>query len=394
MGRRVDFRRLLYLPFIAKTITNSSIKAVLDEACRLGKTPKYSGATEANQEEHLVRLLHDAADGLGFKRKQIRHVGGHAFPDVVIDKIGVGIEIKCTQSHRTFNGNSVWGSTAHKGLNCIYLMYWIRNEMEFGYKNYFECVTDVVATHYPRFRLYLDATDKDCVFGPGAANVGTEKEIIFGADGIQSEKILQWMRKKAIASGSTPWWIPPNESALAGSSGLRWLSDMGKTSPKLKEELLKKCYLMFPEIIFSCENKSKYKAAFTWAIGRYGVLLLRDNFSAGGKQKIELTALGRSVASVPKVIVSAKRALENSASVSFEDLYDELGVKCKVRNWENFLTDYKEKIRKSSFLDADYTAWSRKAKNVKFSRKKFITAVLDYMLRNFEKAVLKSTNCD
>ena len=367
---------------------------MLVEACRLGKTVVYAGATEVEQEKHLVALMHEAATNLGFDPAQIRHIGGHAFPDVVIDGIGVGVEIKCTANHRNFNGNSVWGSTAESGLSRIYLMYWIREDMEFGYKNYFECVTDVVATHYPRFRLYLDATDKDRVFGSGAEKVGTEKEIIFGADGIQSEKILQWMRDKAIASGSTPWWIPLNNLAPTGSVGLRSLSETGAKDIRLKNEILKKCYLMFPEII--CENGTdKYRNLFAWAIGRYGVMLSRDAFSAGGQRQIKLESLGSVKVKVPAVVYKVKEALECDGALSLAEIHDELlamapklGAPKSGSDWKNFLAAYRQRLTSSSFLNESYEKWIPVAGQAKATRHEFIEAVVDCMLKNFERSIL------
>jgi len=379
---------------MTKPITISAVEQVLGEACRLGKTAAHAGATEVEQEKHLVALMHEAATNLGFDPAQIRHIGGHAFPDVVIDGIGVGVEIKCTANHRNFNGNSVWGSTAKSGLSRIYLLYWIRDDMEFGYKNYFECVTDVVATHYPRFRLYLDATDKDRVFGSGAEKVGTEKEIIFGADGIQSEKILQWMRDKAIASGSTPWWIPLNNSAPTGSVGLRSLSETGAKDIRLKNEILKKCYLMFPEII--CENGTdKYRNLFAWAIGRYGVMLSRDAFSAGGQKQIKLESLGGVKVKVPAVVCKAKEALECDGDLSLAEIHDELlamapklGASKSGSDWKTFLAAYRQRLARSSFLNEAYAKWSPVAGQAKATRHEFIEAVVDCMLKNFERSIL------
>jgi hypothetical protein len=379
---------------MTKPITISDVEQVLGEACRLGKTAAHAGATEVEQEEHLVALMQEAATNLGFDPAQILHIGGHAFPDVVIDGIGVGVEIKCTANHRNFNGNSVWGSMAKSGLSRIYLLYWIRDDMEFGYKNYFECVTDVVATHYPRFRLYLDATDKDRVFGSGAEKVGTEKEIIFGADGIQSEKILQWMRDKAIASGSTPWWIPLNNSAPTGSVGLRSLSETGAKDIRLKNEILKKSYLMFPEII--CETGTdKYRNLFAWAIGRYGVMLSRDAFSAGGQKQIKLESLGGVKVKVPAVVCKAKEALECDGTLSLAEIHDELlamapklGASKSGSDWKTFLAAYRQRLARSSFLNEAYAKWCPVAGQAKATRHEFIEAVVDCMLKNFERSIL------
>ena len=379
---------------MTKLTTISDVEQVLKEACRLGKTAAHAGAIEVEQEDHLVKLMQEAAANLGFNPAQIRHVGGHAFPDVVIDGIGVGVEIKCASNHRMLNGNSVWGTTAVKNLSHIFLFYWIRDKMEFDYRNYFECVTDVVATHYPRFRLYLDATDKDRVFGSGAEKVGTEKEIIFGPGGIQSEKILKWMRDKAIASGSTPWWIPLNNSAPTGSVGLRSLSKTGTKDIRLKNEILKKCYLMFPEII--CEvGTDKYRNLFAWAIGRYGVILSRDAFSAGGRREIELTSLGGAQVMVPAVVCKAKEALECDGALSLAEIHDELlamapklGALKSGSDWKTFLAAYRQRLARSSFLDEAYAKWSPVAGHAKATRHQFIEAVVDYMLKNFERSIL------
>ena len=92
---------------MTKPITISDVEQVLGEACRLGKTVAHAGATEVEQEKHLVALMHEAATNLGFDPAQIRHIGGHAFPDVVIDGIGVGIEVGGSRSRIYISGRDL-----------------------------------------------------------------------------------------------------------------------------------------------------------------------------------------------------------------------------------------------------------------------------------------------
>jgi hypothetical protein len=151
---------------------------------------------------------------------------------------------------------------------------------------------------------------------------------------------------------------------------------------------------MFPEII--CETGTdKYRNLFAWAIGRYGVMLSRDAFSAGGQKQIKLESLGGVKVKVPAVVCKAKEALECDGALSLAEIHDELlamapklGASKSGSDWKTFLAAYRQRLARSSFLNEAYAKWSPVAGQAKATRHEFIEAVVDCMLKNFERSIL------
>jgi hypothetical protein len=262
-------------------------------------------------ENFLVTLLKDACSSLGIDGNLITHHGGHSFPDVTINNTTFGIEIKGAKAHRSFNGNSVIASTMRSGLKKVFLMYWIGDDKEVGYRDYFECVSTPVVTHSPRFQLDIDLDISKSMFGSGEDKVGLVEDIIFGGKNINSEKIIQWMANRARAKGETPWWIASDESLPTGSTGLSKFTNLTMDD---RNAFLKVAFLAFPQI-FDKSSPTKYNGLFEWAIQRKSIYTTRDDYSAGGKVEVQMPPFSKSTILVPQVIQVASEALKSNSKV-------------------------------------------------------------------------------
>ena len=291
-------------------------------------------------ENFLVSLLRQACTTLSLDQSLISHHGGHSFPDVTVRNTHFGIEIKGTKAHRSFNGNSVLASTMKIGLKKVFLMYWIGNDKEVGYCDYFECVATPVVTHSPRFQLDIDLAPSNSMFGDSDDKVGRVEDIIFGKKGIDSEKIIQWMAKKAKTKGETPWWITTDESLPVGSTGLSKFTNL---SADKRTNFLKEAFLAFPKI-FDRTSRAKYNGLFEWAIQKRSIYTTRDDYSAGGKVKIIIPSFSKSSILVPQVIQVATDAFQNKNSISINEL--ENLASNTYTNSQAFLDAYASTLKK------------------------------------------------
>jgi len=296
------------------------------------KAPIYGDSIVC--ENFLVSLLQDACTKLGLDETLISHHGGHSFPDVTLRNTHYGIEIKGAKAHRSFNGNSVIASTMRTGLKKVFLMYWIGDDKEVGYRDYFECVATPVVTHSPRFQLDIDLAPSNSMFGDGADKVGLVEDIIFGGKSIDSEKIIQWMANKAKAKGETPWWIATDESLPVGSTGLSKFTNL---SIDKRNNFLKEAFLAFPKI-FDKGSNTKYNGFFEWAVQKRSIYTSRDDFSAGGKVEISIPSFSSSPILVPQVIQVATDALQDKSKIFLNEL--ENSTTNKYSSSQAFLDDY------------------------------------------------------
>lgn len=304
-----------------------------NEILQTNKAPAYGDSLVC--ENFLVSLLKDACTSLGLDETLISHHGGHSFPDVTLRNTHYGIEIKGAKAHRSFNGNSVIASTMKPGLKKVFLMYWIGDDKEVGYRNYFECVATPVVTHSPRFQLDIDLELNKSMFGSGEDKVGLVEDIIFSGDSIDSEKIIQWMANKAKSKGESPWWITTDESVPAGSTGLSKFSNL---STDKKNNFLKEALLAFPKV-FDKTSPTKYNGLFEWAIQKKSVYTTRDDYSAGGKVEIILPSFSQSPVLVPQVIQVATEAFRGDSKIYINEL--ENSNKTKYSTTQSFLDAYK-----------------------------------------------------
>jgi len=303
----------------------------------------------------LVELICSAAEKYGITKNEVIHHGGHSFPDVTIKNTGVGIELKGSESSRRFNGNSVVASTMIPGLKKIYLLYWVSQTNEVGYRDYFECVPTPVVTHSPRFQLDIDLKPTDSMFGLESGKAGNVSELIFGSHGIDSDKIIQWMVDRAKNRGETPWWISHDENLPTGSTGLIKFTNL---SIDKRRAFMKAAFLAFPRII-SKKSNNKYTGLFEWAIAAKSILSTRDDFSAGGKEKIVLAAFNTSAIEVPKVIQVALESLAVSDTVYLSELSEPYGK--KFESAQIFINFYRKIL--PSYINYIYNDVSKFDKN-------------------------------
>jgi hypothetical protein len=246
-------------------------------------------ASPAANERAIFEIIQDLC-AREFTADSVEHIGGHKFPDIIFPYADCGVEIKGHKSQSDYLlGNSIMGSTfSIENPKAIRLIVWSEASGSVAFYDYFESVIGAEVTHSPRFRLKPGAAIEERLFGNGAEHLGPAEEICLGGSGIDHEKILARMRVQALAKGNLPWWISEDYS-MAKSDDLS-ISRISNLSDHDRLAIESIATFVFPEVMGG-QSSSKYRTVTAWAIATRGVLITRDNFSAGGKVAIEMNTL-------------------------------------------------------------------------------------------------------
>lgn len=134
------------------------------EIDRLKRPELYRKSGEAF-EPRVAECIKDALCKLKITADVDHTPGGHGFPDIIIiDNAGnkFGVEVKSTIGNDwKINGNSILGSTRVPGIICTEIIFGhMKGEKSiFRHREYEKCVSDIVVTHSPRYKIDLDAEE-------------------------------------------------------------------------------------------------------------------------------------------------------------------------------------------------------------------------------------------
>ena len=259
------------------------------------KRAKYYVTRNAQKlEDDVFAFLEDTAKGTKFE-KTIEKISGQKFPDIVVSKY-YGVEVKSSKDEKwTSLGGSVNESTRVKDVERIFLTFGkLVDPIEFRSRPYEECLSEVVATHYPRYKIDMKLNEGETIFD----------KMEISSDALRTSenpvgKIVEYY-KGQLKEGESLWWIDnasTTEENVTASIKVRLWSSLSR---KEKTDLTTSLYSLFPDIL-STENNRKYGNAVLWLASRHGIVdpSFRDKFSAGGQATI-ITAKG-TFKELPKV---------------------------------------------------------------------------------------------
>jgi hypothetical protein len=258
-------------------IQEKTLIEILEEAKKwllLIKKPIVSG------EEFETMLFHTLKEICAQRKiRDIRRSGKQTFPDVIIWPFG--IEAKSTISDSWIStGNSIVETTKVPGLKKIYMFF--RKQGKAGssdirFKLYEECLSDIVVTHSPRYKINMDLEPKNNIF----KKMGIDYDTFSKADNI---KLAKEYYRKTLKNGEELWWIDQNEDAGIVPV-IKNYSDLGSSDQK-RFKIEARVY--FPEV-FSASTR-KYVKVATHLLRDYQATCssLRDLFGAGGQEIVKL----------------------------------------------------------------------------------------------------------
>jgi len=264
-----------------ESLLNGGIEVIQSEAM---KTPKsYCGQSSSDFEKEVYNSLLISSKSTEFEGT-IQLVAGHRFPDIVAKKY-YGVEVKITkQDHWRSTGNSVLETTRVEDVERIYLFFGkLIAPPKFKFRKYEECLYDIAVTHSPRYLIDMELSQGNTIFD----KMGTEYDTLRNLDNPIKE-VVHYYRKIA-KKGEEPWWMDPGDEveAMLSPTVTLWSNLSEEKQNRLRNEAMAR----FPEIFG--RSQAKYQNFVAWLAARHGVVdsSLRDRFTAGGQQTMEINGV-------------------------------------------------------------------------------------------------------
>jgi len=312
-----------------ESLLDKGLSIIRSESAKSGK--RLCGLSSFDFEKEVYSSLLFSAKKTEFDGS-IQLIAGHRFPDIVAKKY-FGVEVKVTkQDHWRSTGNSVLETTRIEDVERIYLFFGkLVTPPDFRFRKYEECLYDIAVTHSPRYLIDMELNIGNTIFD----KMGMEYDILRKLDNPVKE-VVKYFRKIA-RKGEEPWWMGPEDDSEAISSPTVTL---WSNLPEDKQNLFRnEAMARFPEIFG--RSQIKYQNFAAWLAARHGVVdsSLRDRFTAGGQQAIEIH--GIVYRNIPKIFYY----LSNNAKEIIE-LVSKLTIDEVRHYW-----DLEEYIKKDELID-------------------------------------------
>lgn len=235
----------------------------------LEKYPTREGVTSGGFEREVENILCVAIDQwnetLEENQKvdiEVSYHGGRKFPDYSLKNLTygeqVGIEVKYHDSDAGWEilGNSAIASTQIGELDEIFILFghFKKEPPEFRIKPMFNCICDIKTTHRPRYNLDMEYTGDFCSSQLGISYTELRK--------------LNESQRKIIVNS----YIAENE----------YIEFCNRND---KDEIRAKCFVLFPEVFSSSQQKYKRMGKWLFANNIF-CHNVRDVISASGRGKI------------------------------------------------------------------------------------------------------------
>ncbi|MBP3545413.1 MAG: hypothetical protein J6J82_03865 [Alphaproteobacteria bacterium] len=271
--------------------TNTEFESLIAKATNVLNTEaKRNSAyfltrTAQKLEDDVVVALNKAAVGSPFEGS-IQKISGQYFPDIIVGRY-FGIEVKSSKDeHWTTLGGSINESTRIQDIERIFLTFGkLTTPVEFISRPYQDCLSDIVVTHYPRYKINMKLEPGETIFD----KMNIAYDDLRQKDNPVKDVILYY--KRLLKSGERLWWLDlgndeaPNEIVASTSARVRLWKTL---SSEEKQNFIINAYTLFPEIVGNAPDK--YDNFSLWLVSNYGIVStsMRDSFSAGGRVKVSI----------------------------------------------------------------------------------------------------------
>jgi len=266
-------------------------------------------------ELEVLRVMTELSFGTKYQDK-IHHLGGKNFPDIALcDEYGV--EVKSTkQNHWTTLGNSVLESTRTGSVKYVFIIFGkLTVPVEFKARKYEDCLSEVLVTHYPRYKIDMGLENGQTIF----------EKMNISYDSLRSidNPVLPLVDyyKSRLNEGESLWWVDNGTPSVQASPIV--MKFWGKLKTSEKRRLKVEGMILFPEI-FGSDQHLKYSRFSQWIASKYGIISnsLRDTFSAGGKcyEIIDGERFDNIPRAIYQILVEKDLIIEMLSSISDVDI--------------------------------------------------------------------------
>jgi len=322
-------------------------KLLDDTICQLSKESKkqtndYLKLLRDKLEVKVEEVMKANAEGTPFE-DTIKLISGQKFPDIIAKKY-FGVEVKTTkQNHWTTTGNSVLETTRVDDVENIYLLFGkMKEPIEFKYRAYEECLSEVVVTHSPRYLIDMDLEKGKTIFDkiniPYNTLRNKENPI---------KPIIEYY-KQQLDEGQEIWWIGEDKSK---SLVVQFMNSIPKEK---QDEYIAEGMVRFPEVF-----KGNYNQFTLWLYENESVICpnVRDYFSAGGQAQI--TWKNKKYTKIPKVIIKLNslndiisKILDESSKSELMTSWNKKDIKDIKASWIELV--YNNLVQQTNFKDHSF----------------------------------------
>ena len=231
-------------------------------------------------EDDVLEFLNNNAKGTKFKGT-IEKISGQRFPDIIAGKY-YGVEVKSSKDEKWITlGGSVNESTRVKDVERIFLTFGkLVDPVEFCSRPYEDCLSDVVVTHYPRYKIDMNLEKGETIFDKMKT---TYDELRILDDPVG--EIVEYYRNQ-LKPGESLWWtgkVTKDEQVQSVPIKIRLWKTLSQDE---KLYFIVTGLALFPEL--TSNSTRKYENFTLWLAANHSIIntSTRDSFSAGGKVDI------------------------------------------------------------------------------------------------------------
>lgn len=276
-------------------------------------------------EVRVLSHMKEKATGTPFENS-IELVSGQKFPDIIANKF-YGIEIKTTKrDHWITTGNSVLEGTRIDGVERIYMLFGkMVKPFEFKCRLYQDCLSDVVVTHSPRYKIDMELQKGKTIFD----KLGIPYEKLRNAQN-PIRPIVDYYRQ-FLEPGEEVWWMDQEDPI---SKDLR-IKLWNNLDTETRKSYMAKAMVLFPEIFSN--RPDKFNKLAVWLVNFESVVCpnIRDIFTAGGRAAIHID----NKVHIPQIISKLLHSLNQIESylyhynINMLEYYWQRPVNDKLSDW-------------------------------------------------------------
>lgn len=285
---------------VTETTTYLNKQAKLNEAYYLTRNAQ-------KLEDDVLDALIKCAEGTAFENTIVK-ISGQKFPDIVVNNV-YGVEVKSSKDDWFTLGGSVNESTRVDSVKNVFLIFGkLKSPVEFKSRPYEECLSGVVVTHYPRYKINMDLLSGETIFD----KMNITYDNLRSSDN-PVKPVADYYRKN-LKEGEALWWLGDLSGGDEAVKKATMSVKLWKTlTPQEKHGYLINALAYFPEIVSGCPKK--YENLSLWLVSEYGIVSpsLRDAFSAGGQK--DLTIGGSTFKNAPKILCNI---VENADEIALK----------------------------------------------------------------------------
>ena len=303
-----------------KNLVDAATTRLNDDATK--RLAYYLNRNAQLLEDDVKEALDTTAKGTVFEGT-IEKISGQRFPDIVAAKY-YGVEVKSSKDEKWITlGGSVNESTRVEDVERIFLTFGkLMDPVEFRSRPYEDCLSDVVVTHYPRYKIDMNLSAGDTIFDKMNT---TYNDLRLTSDPVG--KIVDYY-KSQLAYGESLWWTGKSSQHEQLDESTFMKIRLFNTLPTEEKDKIRNIGLsLFPDVL-SASNK-KYERFALWLAANHRVISTstRDIFSAGGRRNVYVSVGSEVAAEVPRIIA---HICENSTEIAMNIFNTAESVLCET----------------------------------------------------------------